>query len=192
MVAHFIPWKRHDRFIESAALIRKTIPETHFVIVGQDLFKESARYIQQLKKLVTDKGLEENFSWIDNTDQPADIIPAFDLLIHPALQEPFGRIICEAMAAGVPVIAADTGGPARIISDKMTGRLATDGESENFAEIAVELLQNAAERERLTENARHHVQQKYSLDRVCRKLIKLYDKLYQATIERREFKPDKD
>jgi len=192
MVSHLIPWKKHDRFIESAALIKKEMPETHFVIIGKDLFKENARYIQQLKNLVTEKGLDESFSWIDNTDQPSDVIPALDLLIHPARQEPFGRIICEAMAAGVPVVAADTGGPARIMTDNITGRLAVDGEAENFAKNAVELLHDPVQCSRLTTNARQHVQKKYGIDRVCSKLIELYDQLYQSSKESREFRPDKD
>jgi glycosyltransferase involved in cell wall biosynthesis len=191
MVAHLIPWKMHNHFIESAALIKKESPEAHFVIVGKDLFNENTRYIKQLKELVTEKGLSKCFSWINNIDQPEQIIPALDLLIHPAIREPFGRIICEAMGAGVPVIAADTCGPATIITDKVTGRLAANGEPENFAEIAVELLQNPAECLRMTTKAKQHIQQKYSVSRVCNNLIRLYDNIFQSSKEQREFKPDK-
>jgi len=192
MVAHLIPWKKHDLFIESAALIKAQMPEAHFALIGQDLFNENKRYVKQLQELVAEKGLDNCFSWISDTDQPQTIIPALDLLIHPARREPFGRIICEAMAAGVPVAAADTCGPATIIIPDKSGRLAVGGTPENFARIAVELLNNPAECARLTANALQHVRKDYSVARVAAQLIKLYDQIYQRSREHREFKPDKD
>jgi len=192
MVAHLIPWKNHSVFIETAALIRKEIPEAHFVIVGKDLFKESEGYLTQLKLLAKERALENNLTWISDNDQPETIIPALDLLIHPARWEPFGRIICEAMASEVPAVAANSYGPATIITDKETGRLATDGTAENFAKIAVELLQNPQICKQLTTNAHQHVIRNYSVDRVGHDLISIYDELTQRTRERREFKPDRD
>ena len=191
MVAHLIPWKRHDLFIECAALIKEKIPEAQFVIIGQDLFKESARYLKQLKALVNERGLQECFTWISDTNQPESIIPALDLLIHPARREPFGRIICEAMAAGVPALATDTCGPSAIIIDNETGRLAADGKVETFAGIAMELLRNKETCDRLTTNALQHVREQYSVSRVCRELTKIYNDIYQAVKENREYKPDK-
>jgi len=192
MVAHLIPWKNHSVFIESAALIKKEVPEAHFVIVGKDLFNESERYLKQLKLLAKDSALENNLTWISDNDKPETIIPAMDLLIHPARREPFGRIICEAMAAGVPVVAADSYGPATIITDKKNGRLAKDGTAKNFAKIAVELLQNPQMCKQLTTNAHQHVIKNYSVDRVGRDLISIYDQITQRMREHREFKPDRD
>lgn len=191
MVAHLIPWKNHDVFIEAAALIKARIPEAYFAIIGKDLFGESKRYIKQLQDLIAAKNLEESFAWISDIHQPERIIPALDLLIHPARREPFGRIICEAMAAKVPVVAADTGGPSTIIIDYQSGRLAAGGSAEQFAAIAVELLTNPQTCAALTANALLHVRHNYSLERVCDQLIHLYDEVYQAAKARREFKPDK-
>ncbi len=138
-----------------------------------------------------ERGLQESFTWISDSNQPENIIPALDLLIHPARREPFGRIICEAMAAGVPVLAANTCGPSAIITDNETGRLAADGKVETFTKIAVELLQTPEECIRLTANARQHVQEKYSVSRVCRELTNIYDNISRAVKENREYKPDK-
>ncbi|MFA7172690.1 MAG: glycosyltransferase family 4 protein [Kiritimatiellia bacterium] len=191
MVAHLIPWKKHDVFIEAAALIKDKIPEAHFAIFGKDLFNENQRYIKQLQDLIAEKGLESSFTWISDIHQPERIIPALDLLIHPARREPFGRIICEAMAAKVPVVAADTGGPSTIIIDYHSGRLASGGSAEQFAAIAVELLTNHQVCAVITANALLHVRQSYTIARVCDQLIHLYDEIYQAAKSRREFKPDK-
>ncbi|HET9653419.1 MAG TPA: glycosyltransferase family 4 protein [Usitatibacter sp.] len=45
----------------------------------------------------------------------------YDLLLHTAPREPFGVVLIEAMAAGVPVLVPDAGGTACIISDRSTG-----------------------------------------------------------------------
>lgn len=192
MAAHMIPWKKHDVFIESAALISKELPDAHFALIGRDLFNENRRYIKQLKKLVADKGIEDRFHWVTDCSGPESFMAALDLLVHPARHEPFGRIICEAMAAGVPVVAADTGGPATIISDKTDGRLAVNGTAKNFAEIAVELLQNPADCQALVTHAREHVLKTYSVDRVCKDMINVYKDTLRSHRELRNYKPDKD
>lgn len=190
MAAHLIPWKKHDVFIEAAALIKAQLPDAHFAIIGKDLFGESQRYIKQLKDLIAEKGMESSFTWISDIHQPERIIPALDLLIHPARREPFGRVICEAMAAGVPVVAADTGGPSTIIIDFQSGRLAPGGSAEQFAAIAIELLSNQQKCTALIDNAQQRVRQNYTLERVCAQLVDLYDETYQAAKAHREFTPD--
>ena len=192
MAAHIIPWKNHDVFIESAALIREKMPEVQFALFGRDLFNENKRYIKQLKALVEEKGLKECFYWIDNNFAPESFLPALDLLIHPPRREPFGRIVCEAMLCGVPVIAADSGGPATIITDKTSGRLAVDGMANQFAEIAVELLQSPQTCITIAANARERILKKYTTERVCRDLIKVYDEIIRQAREDRNYSPDKD
>ena len=39
----------------------------------------------------------------------------------PSWEEPFGRVVAEGMAAGVPVVATRCGGPAELIEDGLTG-----------------------------------------------------------------------
>jgi glycosyltransferase involved in cell wall biosynthesis len=44
------------------------------------------------------------------------VFPEFDLTLHYSLRpEPFGRVIVEAMACGIPVVAANEGGPREIL-----------------------------------------------------------------------------
>ena len=192
MAAHMVPWKKHDVFIESAALIKKSQSDAKFVIIGNDLFNENKRYLKQLKALVADKNLEESFHWLENNSSPEKFIPALDMLIHPPRYEPFGRIICEAMLCKVPVLAADSGGPATIITDTHTGWLVQDGTAENFAKTAVELLESPDICQPVTANARRHILANYTTDRVCRDLMNVYAEIIRRLNEERNYKPDKD
>ena len=114
------------------------------------------------------------FKWVHDLDAPEAILPAFDVLIHPALEEPFGRIICEAMAAKVPVIAADSAGPATIISQRVSGILVNDGDPKLFAQEALALLADPAGAARMAEEGLRTVLSQYTTRRVCEQLVKEY------------------
>ena len=174
MIAHIVPWKGHDAFIQAAALIRQQRPNAHFVAVGRDLFGEHARHMARLVEKVAQAGLDGCFKWVHDLDAPEAILPAFDVLIHPALEEPFGRIICEAMAAKVPVIAADSAGPATIISQRVSGILVNDGDPKLFAKEALALLADPAGAARMAEEGLRTVLSQYTTRRVCEQLVKEY------------------
>ena len=174
MIAHLIPWKRHDAFIQAAAAIRQKRPDAHFVIVGRDLFHENPRWVSQLEEQVQQAGLGPCFHWIKNSDTSEEILPAFDLFIHPALNEPFGRVICEAMAAKVPVIAVASGGPANIIEPNVSGLLVRDGHPQVMAEAALALLADPALAAKLAEGGLARVLDKFTTRHVCKQLCKEY------------------
>lgn len=174
MIAHLIPWKRHDAFIQTAALIHAKHPDATFVLVGKDLFNENRKWIAQLERLVEVNHLHDCFRWIKDLDSCETILPAFDLLLHPALQEPFGRVICEAMVSQVPVIAAESGGPATIIKDGISGLLVADGDPQGMAEAALALLADPGRAATIAEAGRRRVLEQFTTRHVCEQLVREY------------------
>jgi len=181
MVAHLIPWKRHDAFITAAAEIHRQRPDVHFVVVGRDLFNEHARWTSQLEAMVTAAGIGEQFHWVRDCDDAAQIVSAFDLLLHPAKDEPFGRAVCEAMAASVPVVAAESAGPASIIKSGASGVLVRDGDPVGMAAEALVLLDDPVRAATLAAAGRVRVLSRYTVDHVCEQLAKEYHALIAAT-----------
>ncbi len=177
MIAHLIPWKRHDAFIQAAAAIHRQRPDAHFVIVGRDLFQENKRWISQLEAQIQLAGLKASFHWIKDSDAPHEILPAFDLLLHPAMNEPFGRVICEAMAAKVPVIAADSGGPVNTIEQRVSGILVRDGDAQHMAAEALALLSDPLRAAQLAEGGYKRVLSQFTTRHVCQQLAKEYGAL---------------
>ena len=106
---------------------------------------------------------------------------AFDLLIHPAKGEPFGRVICEAMAAAIPVIAAESAGPASIIESGESGVLVRDGDPLRMAGEALALLADPARAAALAAAGRARVLGRFTVDTVCAQLAKEYRALIAAT-----------
>jgi glycosyltransferase involved in cell wall biosynthesis len=69
------------------------------------------------------------------------ILRALTLLVHPARQEPLGRVLLEAAASGLPIVATDVGGTAEIFPpETQSALLVPAGDAEGIAQAAVALL----------------------------------------------------
>ena len=88
---------------------------------------------------------------------------ALDLLVHPADDEPFGRVVCEAMAAGTPVVAMNRGGPATILEHDVTGWLVDPGTPGALAGAMERLLTDEVLRNRLAARAAARVREAYDI-----------------------------
>jgi len=174
MVAHLIPWKGHDLFLSVAEKIRAKHPAAQFVIVGRDLFKEHDTWVKKLHGQVSDAGLRGAVHWIQDLNQTEKILPAFDVLVHPAKHEPFGRVVCEAMVMRVPVVAANSGGIPDIIIDGVNGFLVAEDDADCFAERVSALLGNPEHARTLASAAREHILQNFTKERVAQQLAREY------------------
>lgn len=77
----------------------------------------SGRLEQQLKQLAIDLGVAESVRFLGQVANGRRYFKAFDLFALTSDHEPFGMVLLEAMAAGVPVIATDCGGAKEVVSD---------------------------------------------------------------------------
>jgi len=163
MLAHFIPWKRHDRLIAAAAALAARHPALHVVLAGGDLCAEHTGYVQRLRAQIAAAGLERRIILLGAVDQPLTFLRALDLLVHPADDEPFGRVVCEAMAAGTPVVAMNRGGPATILEHDETGWLVDPDVPGALAEAVERLLTDEVLRVRLAARAAARVREAYDI-----------------------------
>jgi glycosyltransferase involved in cell wall biosynthesis len=85
--------------------------------------------------------------WHDQSELP-ELLAASDLLVLPSARESFGQVIVEAMACGVPAVAAASLGPAQIIEDGETGWLFGVDDAAALADALVDAIDRPAERAR--------------------------------------------
>jgi glycosyltransferase involved in cell wall biosynthesis len=142
-IGRIAPEKGQREFVAVAARMHQALPECRFFIYGAPLFGDAgaARYAAQVR--ADAEGLPVEFAgWV------GDVYAAMaqlDLLLVPSAgHEATTRVILEAFAARLPVIAFPSGGIPEVVEDGVTGRLAKDvGE---MSRIAVELLGGDARR----------------------------------------------
>ena len=121
-------------------------------------------YVNELKTFVREKGLEEQVIFHGKIPQH-ELIKYYDhsqIMLVPSLwEEPFGLVIAEAMARGLPVIASNVGGPSEIITHGKNGLLVEAGDECALAVAISQLIQDPDKRQRFGEAARATVQERF-------------------------------
>jgi glycosyltransferase involved in cell wall biosynthesis len=175
MLAHFAPWKRHDRLIAAAARLAIRQPEARVVLAGDDACGEHACHLRRLRRQIAagGGGARRVILW-GPAANPLLFLRALDVLVHPADAEPFGRVICEAMAVGTPVIAMNRGGPRDILADGESGLLVDSDSPEALADAIDRLLRDAGRRRRLAEEAGLRVRERFDIRRTVQQIDALY------------------
>ena len=129
VVAQITPWKGQLEALQTLDALRSDHPRARLLLVGEAKFVASATrydnraYVEQLRRFVGDRGLEEHVRWLGEREDVADVLAAVDILLVPSWAEPFGRVVVEAMAMGCLVAATAVGGPAEVIADGIDGLL---------------------------------------------------------------------
>ncbi|RJP35471.1 MAG: glycosyltransferase family 1 protein [Actinobacteria bacterium] len=140
MVGRLVDWKGPDRFLEAAARVAGEIPRARFLLVGDAIFGE-AGYVDELKAMAARLGLGERALFTGFREDALRIMSGLDVLVHASLlPDPLPTVLIEAMALGLPVVAADAGGVREIVREGKTGLVVPPGDVPALSEAMVELL----------------------------------------------------
>ena len=121
------------------------LPETGGLRLDQDVSRSAAAL-----------GISTHVHLMGFRSPVAPFMCAVDSLLVPAINEPFGRTLIEAMLLGTPVIATNHGGNPEAICDGENGCLVPPEDAEAFVQPLHRLLTDKAEWRRISENARSH------------------------------------
>ena len=176
VVGQLVPWKNHRAFIEAAGQMIKDegCDNARFVIIGGDLWGEQQPYIKELREEVKRAELAGRFNFVPHQSDGVDAMAALDCLVHPALDEPFGRVVMEGMAMGKPVIAMNQNGPREIIRHEEDGLLI---EPDDLAATMKRVLHDADLRAHLSQNARPSIESRFHIADHTNKMLELYKEL---------------
>lgn len=143
------------------------------IIIGEGPYKK------HLNDLVKFEGLKERVVFLPF--QPVSVYRAYlskcSIFVLPSEIEAFGVVIIEAMASGKPVIASDIPGPQDIITHGYNGFLFEKGNVDELKKYLEILLEDKELRKKVGENARKRVEEKYTIEKVAGKYIKLFGEL---------------
>lgn len=168
-VGRLEPIKGFPYFIAAAELVARTVPNAHFVLAGTG---------SQERALRDQAGpLGERFRFLGMRNDIANVMAALDLLVVPSLNEGMGRVILEAGAAGIPVVASKVGGIPDVVDDAKTGVLVPPKNAEAIAEVVGALAADPDRISRMGNAARNKIVPEYGLEQMVRKIEALYEAL---------------
>jgi len=185
IVGRITPWKGQDVFLRAFAESFMGTA-TSGAIIGGALFGSSdENYDGQLRDLVSQLGIADQITFRGHQPDIWRELSELDILVHAStVAEPFGRVIIEGMAAGVPVVAANAGGPREIITDGYDGLLFTPADPHALAACLAKLGSDPRLRAQLSANARSSAQ-RYSVESV----VRATDRIYAETLDRPDPSP---
>jgi len=165
-VARMYPRKRIGDLLEAGARLRSRIPGARIRIVGKGPKWDDA------VRLHAKLGLGETVTLLGDVSQErlAEEYVSADIFCLPSVQESFGIVFLEAMAAGLPVVACRAAAIPEVVEDGVTGLLAPPRDPASLAG-ALEALAADPERARTMGEAGRRAVTAYVPERVAARFL---------------------
>ena len=194
MPAVFAGWKGQREVMEAFRLIQDEFSDVHLVLVGGAIYDSVAEreYAAEIEELVgRGEGRGERgegrpapprvqlprVHLVPFQEDVEGVYPEFDVTVHYSTRpEPFGRVVLESMACGVPVIAADEGGPREILGgDCEGGWLVEPRNPEALARGLRDVLGRSREELKVTgERGRRRAKELFSSRRFAEEVVAVF------------------
>ncbi|HEX2417792.1 MAG TPA: glycosyltransferase family 4 protein [Micromonosporaceae bacterium] len=154
--------------IEAMPRLRAAHPGLRLVVAGDGPYR--AELQDRVDRLQLRPAV--SFAGFLGNDLPA-VIAATDAIAVPSIYEPFGMIALEAIAAGVPVVAAETGGLKEIVEPGHTGMTFRVGDPDALARAVSRLLRDQMAAQRIVK-AGHRMLDRYSWEGIAERTLGIY------------------
>lgn len=176
-IAQFVPWKNHITFLKAATIVSRHLPDARFVLVGDDIFGRDSHYKSELLSYTKNSPILEKIRFLGWQDNMHEVWPNIDCLVHTAGREPFGRVIIEAMAHKIPVIAVDSCGPSEIIQNRKTGILVQAGDVKILSVAMIKIAQDTQFTDKLANAGYEHTMSGFTADKTAAQIQEVYTEL---------------
>ena len=171
MVGRLSKQKAPDVFVKAAKLIKDKIPNAYFLMVGDGELRD------QVEEMIHKFNLDSSFlitGWVDNPTAYMKVMNVGCLLSR---WEGFGLVLPEYMACGVPIVATDVDAIPNIIKNGKNGILVDKDDYILTSNVIIKLFNDEQFRYDLIKLEKAVVKQKYSVKRVIKENIIMYNRL---------------
>lgn len=147
------------------------------VLIGE----ATGTWPDELRQLIHRLGLEARVRLPGYRGKVASLLPGLDAFVQPSRSEALSLSLLEAMAAGLPVIAARTGGMPEVVEDGVNGLLFPSGDAHALAWQLKRLLEPGL-RQRLGQQARRTQRERFSARGMTEATVSLYRRLLEQPV----------
>jgi len=181
MIGRITPLKGHPYFLRAMARVIHQLPGVRVQIIG-DAPPKKQPYKDELILLAKRLGISERVEFMGNRQDIPELLSKADCLVLSTITpEAFGRVIIEAQAAGVPVVATRVGGVTEIIEHEKTGLLVEPKEIGAMSEAVLRILNDPKFSATLVIEAKKKIDARYTLAHMADATIAVYKELIHAT-----------
>ena len=168
--------KRHLDAVEALAIVRREV-DAHLYIVG-DAWRDSGKVVEEwLLERTSQLGLAPHVSFTGYRTDIPEIMAGMDIVLVPSVDEPFARVILEALALEKPVIGTLSGGTPEMIEDATSGLLVPPKAPAALAQAILRLARDPGLAARLARNGRARATRMFTIEAHVSKVLGVYDKV---------------
>jgi glycosyltransferase involved in cell wall biosynthesis len=153
------------------------LPDVHWLIVGERTSnkQESHDFVGLLHEIANELPLAGRVHFLGAREDVSDLLCECELLVHAARQEPLGRVLLEAAASGIAIVATDVGGTREIFPTEDDGAaLVPPNNSSTLAAEVTSILTNEKRQCAMGQAARRRAEAAFDIEIAAQKLIQQY------------------
>ncbi|MFH2144563.1 MAG: glycosyltransferase family 9 protein [Candidatus Omnitrophota bacterium] len=174
IIGRLSPIKGHADFLNALPQVISKMGDVEAQVIGE-VSPGKEKYLEELKKLVSRLNLEQKVKFLGNVKDVPGALKGLDVLVMATtVPEAFGRVIVEAGAVGVPVVATRVGGVVEIIKDAHDGILVEPHNSYELAEAIARMLCERPFAAFCAENLLNKVKNSFTLDKMLVQTESIY------------------
>ena len=163
----FVPKKGFDLLLDAFARVAGSDPDARLCLAGDGPCRSAL--LEQIHRL----GIGDRVDLVGWVDDVRGLLADADVFVLPSLVEPFGIVLLEAMACGVPIVASRTDGPLDVL-DETTAWLCAVGDVGDLARAMEQAGASEAGRAARAEAALERYRSRYHEDAVVPRLLDFY------------------
>ena len=168
-VGRFMAQKDHATLLR--ALV--AVPNAHLLLVGDGPLR------LQLEQMARSLGIRNRITFLGWRQDVAAVLKASDIYVHPTHSDGFGIAACEAMAAGLPVLASDVPGLAQLVAG--AGILFPEGDDKALAHHLNALIRSSDRQREMSQASLRRARQ-FSVENTVDGYIRMYESVLQASV----------
>ena len=169
-VGRLVPIKGCEYFLRALKIVLRERSEVRGLVVGDGPLRK------KLEELSEGLGISGRVVFSGAREDIPEVMHAIDLLVLTSLNEGLGRVLLEAMACGVPVVASRVGGVPEIVIHGETGLLVPPADPRRTAEAILEVLNDSEKAELFSRKGRKRARL-FDVNRMIEKTEEVYREL---------------
>ena len=163
-MGRFVQKKRFDLYVQALAMLKERGVKFRAILGGDGEKADSIR------ALIKNCELENHVTLSGWVRDKAEFFADIDIFALPSQHEPFGLVLIEAMAYGVPVVTTDAEGPSEIVHDGVDALLTPRGDAQAMADALEKLIKHEQKARIMAAAAQVMVTRDYSLAAMAERL----------------------
>jgi len=172
-IGRLIPWKRIDLLISAVVSLRSKYPE-----ITLDIYGQGYQYYE-LQNHILKKNAGEYIKlkgYIDR-EQLLGTLHTYDAFVFASTGDSCPNVLIEAMASGLPIVAARSGGAIDIVEEGITGLFSIPGDLDDTIKKIEYCIKNPDIMKKYGLNGRKRVEERYSVEGMGKQHIDEYKKI---------------